>query len=176
MCVDISAADCRSNNISLLQINDSRKDVNSCVFALISFVKSIAGCCHILLFAVTNMHQSEINSAPVIFNRCGVGIEIKKSLCFIITAERNDKMLGIFVYIKKGIVLKICPVYHHVLKLSMMSRSEFERLLVGSFINKRLSVCVDDNEEKGKQNRQNSHDKSRFIRQLTAGGINIFSS
>src|SRR5690606_16264814 len=148
MCVDISAADCRSNNISLLQINDSRQNVNSCVFALISFVKSIAGCCHILLFTVTDMHQPEINSAPVIFNRCGVGIEIKKSFRFIITAERNDKMLGIFVNIKKGVVLKICPVYHHVLKLGMMPRSEFERLLVGSFINKRLSIYVDDNTKK----------------------------
>src|SRR5690606_4395892 len=149
MCVDISAADCRSNNISLFQINDSRQNVNSGVFTLISFVESIAGCRHILLFAVTDMHQSEINSAPIIFDRCCVGIEIKKSLCFIITAERNDKMLGIFVNIKKGVVLKICPVYHHVLKLSMMPRSEFERLLVGSFINKRLCGCV-YNKEKGK--------------------------
>src|SRR5690606_20469919 len=150
MCVDISAADCRSNNISLFQINDSRQNVNSGVFALISFVESIAGCRHILLFAVTDMHQSEINSAPVIFDRCRVGIEIKKSFRFIITAERNDKMPGVLVYIKKGIVLKICPVYHHVLKLSMMTRSEFERLLVRSFINKRLSVCINDNKEKGK--------------------------
>src|SRR5690606_39978109 len=86
------------------------------------------------------------------------------------------KMLGIFVNIKKGVVLKICPVYHHVLKLGMMPRSEFERLLVGSFINKRLSIYVDDNTKKEKQNRQNLHKKSRFIRQLTAGGINIFSS
>src|SRR5690606_41521963 len=150
MCVDISAADCRSNNISLFQINDSRQDVNSGVFALISFVESIAGCHHILLFAVAHMHQSETNSAPIIFDRCCVGIETKKSFRFIITAERNDKMPGVFVNITKGVVLKICPAYHHVLKLSMMPRSEFERLLAGSFINKRLSVCVDDNEEKGK--------------------------